>query len=64
MNIEDFKEQYNKVFDTEGTIKLCGREETKKLIRLAKELKPDVDFGNESTGFLNIDNIKSVHISV
>lgn len=64
MSIEEFKEQYNKVFNTDGTVKLCGREETKKLIELAKELKPDIDFGNESTGFLNVDNIKSVYISV
>lgn len=52
------KEQYNIVFDELGNVRNCGRNNCILLIKLLNDEFPDVDFGNEETGFMNIKNIK------
>lgn len=56
--IEAFIEQYNKVFDVNGQVKACGREECKNLINMCKVESPNEDFGNPLTGFMNVENIQ------
>lgn len=51
-------EAYKKVFDEDGNVQLCGREKCKNLIRILKQQIPEVNFGDEETGFMNIENIK------
>ena len=52
------KELYDEVFDSNGNVKLCGREKCKKLIDACKNAYKGVDFGDSETGYMNIDNIK------
>lgn len=52
-------EQYNKVFDENGNVKACGREECMNLINMCKVEDPLTDFGNPLTGMMNIENIKA-----
>ena len=52
------KELYDKVFDSNGGIKPCGRDNCKKLIEACRIEFPEVDFGNPSTGYMNVENIK------
>ena len=59
MSKEAFKKQYHVVFDDEGNIKACGRENCKKLIHLAKSFS--TEFGNEDTGMMNPNAIKDLY---
>ena len=56
--IKAFMEQYNRVFDTDGNVKPCGREECKNLINMCKIELPGEDFGNPMTGMMNVENIQ------
>ncbi len=56
--IKAFMEQYNKVFDVDGSVKPCGREECKNLINMCKIELPSEDFGNPMTGMMNVENIQ------
>ena len=49
--------QLHKVLDHEGNPKACGREECRKAIRLAGELFPGKDYGDEETGYMNVSNL-------
>lgn len=40
----NFEATYNKVFDSDGNMKACGREATKNLIANAQEINKDTDF--------------------
>lgn len=53
-----FDELYNKVFDSDGSVRLCGRETCKKLIEACSNAYPNVNFGDLESGCMNIDNIK------
>jgi len=53
----DFLNQYLNVFDSTDNIKLCGREETKKLINYAYKIDKGLDYGNVSTGMMNVKNL-------
>lgn len=55
--LDNFKTLYNEVFDKNNEVKVCGREKCKNLIKLASTIKPNIDFGDENTGFMNIDNM-------
>lgn len=55
---KDFLELYNDVFDEEGKVKAVGREHTKALIEACEQYSQEIDFGNKSTGFMNVENIK------
>lgn len=56
--IEEIKELYNKVFDENGHVTLCGRDTCKKLMIALNEIYETVDFGDLETGFLNVENVK------
>lgn len=55
------RELYEKVFDTNGDIKACGRDACKKLIKACQEIQPNVDFGNVDTGMMHVENIKNLY---
>lgn len=61
--VHEFKEQYLEVFNTNGTIKPCGRKKCVDLMELANQIRQD-DYGNTKTGFLNIENIKKIYSEV
>jgi hypothetical protein len=54
----NIKELYNEVFDENGNVKLCGREKCKELIMACNLKWPDIDFGDLTSGFMNIEKIK------
>lgn len=56
-NDMEIEELYNKVFDDYGNIKVCGREETKRLIIACQKVDYTMDFGDPRTGFMNVANI-------
>lgn len=62
--IEAFIEQYNRVFDENGQVKACGREECKNLINMCKLEAPNEDFGNPLTGMMNVENIQKFRTQV
>lgn len=53
-------EQYNKVFDADGNVKTCTREQCIKLIEMLEEKFPSEDFGNDKTGFMDTERIKKL----
>jgi len=59
--IDQFKKLYNEVFDANGNIKPCGRRKCIELIELAKQIKPNNNYGNNVNGFLNIIVIKDLY---
>lgn len=56
--MEKLLEQYDKIFDKNGHMNFCSKNECVKLIELCEKQFPDVDFGNKGNGFLNVANIK------
>lgn len=56
-----FNSQFSKVFSEDLSVKPCGRFETTELIKLCKEIKNGTDFGDESIGFMNVDNILKLY---
>ena len=57
---EEFEKIYEDVFNLDGSIKMCGREACKKLIKACNHLDPDTYFGNPKTGILMIENIQNL----
>lgn len=55
---KDFLKLYDDVFDEEGKVKAVGRKHTKALIEACEQYSQEIDFGNKSTGFMNVENIK------
>lgn len=58
-----FDDLYNVVFDSDGKVKSCGRECCKELISECSKYT-SCYCGDISTGFMNIDVIKSVYSEV
>ena len=57
-----FEEYYCAVFDTDGSIKSCGRKACMDLIQFV-ETTYMVEVGNEDTGFIsNQDLIKAIYL--
>lgn len=54
-------ENYSKVFNSDNTIKLCGREACKVLIEEANTLEPNISHGNLETGYMNIEKIQRLY---
>lgn len=54
---KEFIEQFNKVFDSNNQIKLCGRLECIKLITIADNIENNINHGNVNNGIINIDNM-------
>lgn len=55
--MEKLKRLMSQVFDSKGNIKPCGREVCKALIKQAKRLYPGPNYGDETTGFMKVDNL-------
>ena len=48
------------VFNEDFTVKACGRKLCSDLIVNLSSLYPDINFGNEDTGVMNVENIKKI----
>lgn len=63
--LEGFVDRYNDVFDTDGSIRVCGRAKCSALIGYAYELVgSSIEFGSIDRGYMNVDNIKELHDAV
>lgn len=65
--VDGFLYQYGRVFDQNGDILLCGREETARLIRAANLADPDGHdglYGDEATGIMDPAAIVSLRDEV
>ena len=60
---ERLKRAYNAVFDENGQVRNRGREGCSKLINLMKKYSSR-NIGDESTGILNVDAMKSEYYRV
>ena len=56
-----FLEKYSEVFDSNDNVTACGRVKCKELIREAKKIDKDADYGSEDTGYMNVENMKNLH---
>ncbi len=59
-----FKKAYLKVFDAQGRVRPCGRDTCIALIEECKKIKPNTDFGDVNTGYMNIEAIKALRKEV
>lgn len=59
--IEKFKKLYDEVFDELNCVKPCGRQVTCDLITICSEIRPETNFGNASTGFMDLGNIIALY---
>ena len=55
---------YDLAFDENGNIKACGREVCKELIVLANQIEKNVKHGDETTGMMEVDTIKSLRATL
>lgn len=55
---------YDLAFDKDGNIKACGREVCKELIVLANQIEKNVKHGDETTGMMEVDTIKSLRATL
>jgi len=55
---------YDLAFDENGNIKACGREVCKELIVLANQIEKNVKHGDETTGMMDVDTIKSLRATL
>ena len=62
--VNKFNTQYKKVFNEDGTVKACGRNECKKLIDIASKNKEFMPYGDDYTGRMNIDNMNKLYNSI
>jgi hypothetical protein len=58
---EEFVAEYKKVFNESEAVRVCGREECKRLIQLADEIDNSVEHGRAEVGMMNTDSIKSLY---
>lgn len=63
-SMQEFEKTYNQVFDEHGNVKFCGRDVTRRLIHLCQQVDTNTDFGNQETGFMNVENIKRLRESL
>ena len=56
-SIQKFKELYESVFDNNNSITACGREKCKQLILCCEKIDKGTNFGDATTGFMNIENV-------
>ena len=54
---------YDKVFDTDGNVKLCGRQACAKLIQALQPYSSE-NLGDATTGMMNVENIKKAYAAV
>ena len=58
---ERFLGLYDLAFDKEGNIQACGRDVCKELITLSNQIEKGVEHGDETTGMMDVENIKKLH---
>lgn len=51
---------YDKVFDADGNVKLCGRQACAKLIQALQPYSSE-NLGDATTGIMNVENIKKAY---
>ena len=56
-----FFDRYNNVFDTNGNVKLCGRDACIDLIDVCNKIIPNGNYGDNLTGMMNTSNILSLY---
>lgn len=59
-----FMELYNKVFNPDGSVKLCGRDACMDLIIICNSIDSGVNYGNVATGVMNIKAIQSLKVKL
>ncbi len=64
MDIQSFVEQFDKVFDKDGNVKACGRDNCKKLISMANAISNEANYGDIQTGMMNVVSMKSLRDSL
>lgn len=57
---ERFCDVAHKVFNDEGTIRVCGRDSVRELIEAAESIDPTKNFGNKEIGRMNVDAVRSL----
>lgn len=55
--IKQFLDKYSEVFDDNNNIKICGRDVTKELIKIANDIEPDISHGDLDDGFMDVQAI-------
>ena len=60
-NIADFLVAYKDVFNDKYETKLCGRGVCVGLIRLANNIRPEVNYGSVVSGMMHIENIQDLY---
>ena len=59
--IKKFKALFSEVFDTNGDVTACGRVKCIEIIKLCSSIDNSKSYGDMDTGFMNIENIKSLY---
>lgn len=57
---EYFCEVACKVFDTDGSIRLCGRDAVSTLIEAAEQIDSTRNFGDKEIGRMNVDTVREL----
>jgi hypothetical protein len=57
---ERFCDVAHKVFNDDGTIRVCGRDSVRVLIEAAESIDPTKDFGNKEIGRMNVDAVRNL----
>lgn len=60
IDVTQLKALYEKVFDENGNVTLCGRENCVELINICEQLSGEV-CGNKTRGYMYTDKIKEVY---
>lgn len=59
-NEKYFCDAAKKVFNNDGTIRVCGRDAVRTLIEAAEQVDPVRDFGDKEIGRMNVDAIRNL----
>ena len=59
----ELTELYDKVFDAEGNVRLCGRQSCAKLIQALQPYSSE-NLGDATTGIMNVENVKKAYAAV
>ncbi len=51
---------YDQVFNSDGSVKNCGKDKCIELICALKDKCVGIDFGNQNTGMMNIREIRKI----
>lgn len=57
---ERFCNVAHKVFNDDGTIRVCGRDSVRALIEAAESIDSTKDFGNKEIGRMNVDAVRNL----